>query len=282
LGTRTALFTGYLRDLTQQHEAKKELEAARLQLARSEKLTAVGQLVSGVAHEVRTPLTYLNTNLHLLHGRLERIRAKLPESQQGELDGVRERMADVLEAADRIDRLVEDLRRYSKLKAGAQKEGPLQEAVREAVSLFAATHRPDVEVRADLEAPPAIRMDRVQIQQIVLNLLQNAAEAMPTGGTILVQTRAQAGRALLVVEDEGRGIPPEIRDRVFDPFFTTKTEGTGLGLSIVKRLVEEHRGAIRIEAAAPRGTRFEIVFPAASEPHAVPIRDVAPALARVP
>jgi signal transduction histidine kinase len=89
---------------------------------------------------------------------------------------------------------------------------------------------------------------------------------MPQGGTITVQTMMHGGHAVLAVEDEGRGIPADIRDRIYDPFFTTKAEGTGLGLSVVKRLVEEHRGAIRCEERYGGGTRFEVSLPVGGPP----------------
>ncbi|HET6404863.1 MAG TPA: ATP-binding protein [Candidatus Thermoplasmatota archaeon] len=253
-------FLALVRDLTDEERSRAELEAARRQVAQSEKLSALGSLVSGVAHEVRTPLTYLQNSLYLLQRRLERAVAR-----PGADEDLRALLPDIettVEAAQRIERLVDDLRRYTRLRAGEPQPVALDVAVRQGVELFRATHSGGVEVRAQLEPTPRVDLDALSVQQIVLNLLSNAADASVPGSAVHVRTRATAEGAELEVADEGSGIPPETLARAFDPFFTTKSHGTGLGLSIVRRIVEESGGTIFVASAPGKGTTFRIEFPA--------------------
>ncbi|HWH09247.1 MAG TPA: ATP-binding protein, partial [Candidatus Thermoplasmatota archaeon] len=252
-------------DTTQRRRAEAELEASRRQLALSEKLSALGTLVSGVAHELRTPLTYVANNLFLLRARLESAARAQP--------GLEPLLAEVLgfsqaamEGVDRINALVKDLRPFTQHDSGSRVLAPLEDVVAGAVALFRATQRGHVEVAASLEPTPRIRVDRGQVQRVVINLLSNAAEAMPHGGLIRVSTRACDGAAEITVEDTGPGIPPEVETRIFDPFFTTKPDGTGLGLSISRRIVEMHGGVIGYESRPGQGTRFTVRLPAERPP----------------
>jgi signal transduction histidine kinase len=108
-----------------------------------------------------------------------------------------------------------------------------------------------------------VRANSGAVQQLALNLLQNAADASPPGALIRVATRQEGEHAVLEVVDRGSGIRPEVLERMFEPLFTTKPEGTGLGLTIVKRIVDDHRGAIQVESEVGRGTTFRILFPSA-------------------
>ena len=240
--------------------AEQELEAARRQVAMSEKLSALGTLVSGVAHEIRTPLTYVTNNLFLVRQRLEQAARGRPELRELADELVQYGKA-ALDGVNRINRLVEDLRRFARRDEGGPVEADLRDVVEVAVDLFRATRRGRVDVRADLRSVPALFMDVGQIQQVVLNLLNNAAEAMPSGGVVRVTTRGNAGGGEIEVEDHGAGIPSEVQPRLFHPFFTTKSEGTGLGLSICQRIVEAHGGRIRFESGLGRGTTFFVSLP---------------------
>ncbi|MGH7266024.1 MAG: sensor histidine kinase [Candidatus Rokuibacteriota bacterium] len=248
-------------------KAEQALEAARQQVAMSEKLSTLGTLVSGVAHEIRTPLTYVTNNLYLIRQRLERAARGQPEL--GALASeVSEHEAAALEGVSRINRLVEDLRRFALREGGGQVEADLGAVVAVAVDLFRATRRGRLDVRASLEPVPGMQVDVGQVQQIVLNLLNNAAEAMPNGGVVRVATRPVPGGGEIEVEDRGSGIAPEIQSKLFQPFFTTKPEGTGLGLSICHRIVEAHEGRIRYDTRPGRGTTFVVFMPAPDSPEA--------------
>jgi two-component system NtrC family sensor kinase len=240
--------------------AEQELEAARHQVAMSEKLSTLGTLVSGVAHEIRTPLTYVTNNLFLIRQRLEHATRSRPELA-GLADEVARYGKAALDGVARIDRLVEDLRRFARRDEGGPVEADLRDVVGLAVDLFRATRRGRIEVRAELRSVPALRLDTGQVQQVVLNLLTNAAEAMPSGGLVRIATRAVPGGGEIEIEDHGDGIAPDVQDRLFHPFFTTKAEGTGLGLSISQRIVESHGGHIRFESHPGRGTTFLVFLP---------------------
>ena len=247
-------------DATARRRAESELDASRRQLAQSEKLSALGTLVSGVAHELRTPLTYLTNNVFLLQARLDAA-AREDRSLAPIVADARRFSQAMLDGVDRINALVKDLRPFANTESPRRVAAGLHEVVGGAVDLFRATHRGRVEVIASLEPTPPIALDRGQVQRVAINLLVNAAEAMPRGGRIQVATRSAQGEAVLLVADEGSGIPPDVEARIFDPFFTTKADGTGLGLAITRRIVEAHGGEITYKTALGRGTTFTVRLP---------------------
>jgi signal transduction histidine kinase len=268
-------------DIVRRHEAEVELQRTRAELAASQKLSALGTLVSGVAHEIRTPLTYLQTNVFLIQRAIERASEKrAPASDLARETAPLARATE--DAVDRINRLVQDLRRFTKLEAQSHVRAGLHEVVPEAVDLFRATNRGGAAILLDLEPTRPLPLDRAQIQQVVLNLLHNAVEASPGKATITVRTRDGFAGGELIVQDQGPGIPPEVQARMYEPFFTTKGEGTGLGLSIVRRIVEAHGGHIAFETRKGRGTRFVIRFPEDPDgtPTAVPVMPASSLAAR--
>lgn len=253
-------FLAIVRDVTEEERARDALHAARTQIAQSEKLSALGSLVSGVAHEIRTPLAYLQNSLFLLQRKVDRAMQDERVRATG-LSAVDEQTAMALEATERITRLVDDLRRFTRLKPGERTRVPLSSAIKEGVELFQATHRARVELRTEIEPTPETLVDALEAQQVVLNLLENAVDASPPGGVVRVRIRPEGhGGAHLVVEDSGLGIAPEVLPHIFDPFFTTKAHGTGLGLSIVKRIAESAGAEVHCESEPGRGTRFVLRF----------------------
>ena len=243
-------------DVTGRRRAERALESARRQLSKSERLSALGALVSGVAHELRTPLAYIMNNVALAKRRVARSAPALH-------DEVAPLLEEAVAGADRISRIVGELRKFGETRPFPVTSS-LDEVVRPAVDLFRATHVGPTSVRVDLRPTPPVRVDAYQMQQVALNLLQNAAEAMPHGGVIGVRTEADEGVVRLVVEDDGPGIPEEVRPLVFDEFFTTKTGGTGLGLSIVRRIVRAHEGRITFRTGHA-GTTFVVELPRVQE-----------------
>ena len=256
-----------LRDVTARKLAQEELEAVRRQVAQSEKMAVLGSLVSGVAHEVRTPLSYIQNNLYLARARLEPLARQqdatpaAPEVAAAVRDALAH-LQQVQEGADRVNRLVKDLARFTRLPTEPVR-CRLEEVVAEAIELFRVTHPAvGVTIHEDLEPTPPLMLDKSKIQQVVLNLVGNAVEALRHGGTVRVATQPLPTGASLAVRDDGPGIPPEHLCRIFEPFYTTKSEGMGLGLSIVRRLVELHRGTIRCDSSPGNGTTFTIHLPA--------------------
>jgi signal transduction histidine kinase len=170
------------------------------------------------------------------------------------------RMAE--EGVDRANRLVKDLSRFTRLTTETTR-CRLDEIVAEALELFRMTHPgASATILESLEPTPLLLVDKSKIQQVVLNLVGNANEALRHGGTIRVETCATPMGAALVVQDDGPGIPGEEMGRIFEPFFTTKPEGMGLGLSIVRRIIELHRGTIRCDSSPGAGTTFTVHLPA--------------------
>ncbi|MHB8584510.1 MAG: two-component system sensor histidine kinase NtrB [Thermoplasmatota archaeon] len=253
-------FLAVLEDITARKKADSELALARRELGHLEKLSALGTLVSGVAHEVRTPLAYMANHLQLVDARLQRLEARaLTPTERLEM---RQAIAEALEGVDRINSLVRSLRRFATPTPTQRSADDINLVLGEALDLFEATHRNLVAVEVSLGNVPPVLVDRLQMQQAILNLLENAYEAMGSGGRITIVTRSSGDGIDLLIGDEGPGVPDEVRLRIFDPFFTTKSHGMGLGLSIVKRIVDEHGGSITVQSSPDHGTTFRIALPA--------------------
>lgn len=226
---------------------------ANEQLVAAERLATIGKMAAHVTHEIRNPLSSMALNVEMLEEEL---------AEQGE-----ESRALLRAVKQEIERLSELSAQY--LSVARQRPSTLEledlgELVVSAVDFTRAElRRHHVEVELDLDAQlPPVLVDAGQIRQALLNLLRNAREAMPQGGTVTVATRLVAGSAVEVtIDDEGVGIDPESRPRLFEPFFTTKGKGTGLGLAITRQIVEVHGGSIGAEARAGGGTRLRLRFP---------------------
>jgi signal transduction histidine kinase/ActR/RegA family two-component response regulator len=232
-----------------------ELSRAQETLIHSEKLTAVGQLVAGVAHELNNPLTVVLGNAGLLRERIVD-----PE--------LRRRLDTVVAAADSSRKIVQNLLAFARKKTPERSAMDLNEVVQRTIGLRAYHLRSEkIRVDADLDpAIPKVWADVQQIQQVILNLLVNAEQAIEEsrkGDRITFWSRKAGERVALIIEDNGPGMPPEVRSRVFEPFFTTKEvgRGTGLGLSICYGIIGEHDGTIRVESEPGRYTRFVIELP---------------------
>jgi signal transduction histidine kinase len=243
---------------------REELDDARRQMAHSERLAALGSLVSGLAHEIRTPLASAMNHVSLLQSRLARVQAG--ESPATALADAPGHAAATLDALERINRLVEGLRRFTRLEEGKREKLSLDAPAHEAVRIFQSAHRGVLDMRAELVPTTPVLLDKVQLEQVLLRLLENAADAMPGGrlGRVLVTTRETPLAVELVVEDNGVGMPPDVAARVFDEFFTTKPGRAGLGLSIARRIVEAHGGAISVRSKPGEGTTFVVSLPKAA------------------
>lgn len=237
-----------------------ELDEAQRELVQSEKLAAVGRFASGIAHEVKNPLgivlggvEYLD---HALADAAPNVRTSLAKIKEG-----------ALRAADIVDRML-GFARPSEPKIEAASPDDL---VQDALALFrVGIGALPIRIETSCAAKRvAVNVDRNQFQQVLLNLLVNAVEAMPAGGQITVSTRKRestpAGfRCIIEVADTGMGIAPAHMARVFEPFFSTKQDrkGTGLGLSIARAIVERHNGQLRIDSEPGKGTRAQVILPA--------------------
>jgi C4-dicarboxylate-specific signal transduction histidine kinase len=233
-----------------------ELQRTQAQLIHAEKLSAVGELASGVAHEINNPLTTILGQAHLL---LE---------HQEVTPHVRTRLAIIADEATRAGRIVQNLLLFSRHYPAERRPCSLAEQVERVLELKAyQLERDRVEVVREFEPCTAALADENQIQQVLLNLVQNAHQAMlhqSDERTLTVRVRPAGARLLIEVLDTGSGIPPEALPRLFVPFFTTKPpgEGSGLGLSVSYGIVAEHKGDLRGENRTDRrGAIFTVELP---------------------
>ena len=247
-------------------------ERRRLQerLAVADRLVALGTLAAGVAHEINNPLTYALMNVEIIADSLDM-------SAQGSTPRgtAPQRLAstarETLEGLERIRRIVRDLGLFSRPDSGAEALVDLRGVLDSAADLVAGQLRSRASVVRDYQPMPLVRATEARLVQVFVNLLTNAAQAIPpgnaAGNTVEIRAGTDAqGRAEITVHDTGPGIPPELRQRVFDPFFTTRDvgEGAGLGLSICHQLVGGLGGAIEIDPATQHGTTVRVTLPAAA------------------
>jgi signal transduction histidine kinase len=238
-----------------QLEAEAERARLRVELDRSERLRSLGTLVSGVAHELNNPLTAI---------------LGFAETLQGRVDAQHARAVDIIkEQALRCRRIVRGLSTFSGARNHVHEPlelRPLLERVARGFEFELAQHavRPEILVSGRL----TLQGDAFALEQMVANLLSNAVHASPPGAAVKVTGRSIDGVIELVVEDEGPGIPDELRERIFDPFFTTRPTGQGMGLSlsVVHGIVQAHGGSVRAEKRQPRGTRMIVTLRSTAQP----------------
>jgi signal transduction histidine kinase len=252
-----------LRDRTDEHRSEALLR-------QSQKLETVGRLVAGVAHEVNNPLAFVRANLNHLERVSEelvkRIGAQAHGAQIQELVELPQIVAECLDGIDRIKRIVDAMRRFSRPHGEAFAPVDLNEVVRVALRIVELHRNERVVVEAQLsEDLPRVHGSATRLEQVLVNLLMNAKQALEgrETGRIAVVTRRAGDHVEIEVADDGPGILAEHRDRVFDPFFTTKgpEQGTGLGLSIAHDIVREHDAVLELLPSGASGARFRARFP---------------------
>ena len=230
-----------------------EKEKLREEMMRLDRLASLGKLSAGIAHEVRNPLTGISLLLDDLHD----------QAASGSAD--QQMIKKALEEIERVERLINALLNYSSPVRAEFRECDLNRMVSDTVLLLRRSCEKR-RIRIELKEGnlPPFWIDPEKIKQAVLNVIRNAQEALPGGGRIEVATEERDGCAVLTVADDGPGIAACDLPLIFEPFFTRKGAGTGLGLSITQRIVEEHRGRIRVEGVPSGGTRFIIELPLAA------------------
>ncbi len=238
-----------------------ELRSSQETLVRTEKLAAVGQLAASVGHELRNPLAAVRNANTWLSKRIKDGRGGDPSGDP--------KVAQFLGLVDRelaaCTKIISDLLDFARERPLQLAPCPMRALVEEALGVVPPSHvRLVNEVSDDLPVP---NVDRDQYRQMVINLAQNAVEAMPAdhAGQVVVRAEGGGDRPLrLIVEDDGPGMPADVVARIFEPLFTTKTKGTGLGLAIVASVVKRHHGTIHVDSQPGHGTRFVVELPPTS------------------
>ncbi len=242
-------FTGIIRDITEYQE----MEDRVLQ---SERLAAVGNTVTHIAHEIKNPL--------LIIGGFARQLQKIP----GLDDKAQKKLGIIAEEVSHLEEMVAEMREFIRRPTPQKRLGPLGAALDNVLELFRDTFaEKQIRVHRVEETPvPEVSFDPQQLHQVLINLLKNAMEAMPGGGEITITSRVKGPNAEISIADTGEGIPPEVAAKIFQPYFTTKEKGTGLGLAICQGIIHEHGGDIVVASAPGRGTTFTIRLPLAAAP----------------
>ncbi|GAB4285259.1 MAG: hypothetical protein Kow0092_39390 [Deferrisomatales bacterium] len=235
-----------------------EIERMHRQLLHAEKLGAIGKLAASIAHEFNNPIFGVQNVL-------EALRARLPPSDRDA------EMVDLaLQECRRVTRLIRDLQGFNRPTSGTFGPTDVHQAI-DAMLVFCKkdfSTRGIRVVKRYAQALPVVHAVEDQIRQVILNLFNNARDAMAEGGTLEVETEARNGAVAIRIRDSGRGIPPEDQQRVFEPFFTTKpsVKGTGLGLSVSYGIVKNHGGEIRVLSRPGAGTTFTVLLPVGGIP----------------
>ena len=225
------------------------------QLIQAEKLSSIGLLAAGVAHEVNTPLAVISSQAQLLQ-------KQLPDD-----DPMARVVEKIIKQSFRASEIVNNLLKFSRVSGSEYLELDLNRLIRETISLVEPMLRAsNISLNAQLSpAVPPVYGNSGRLQQVFMNLIMNARDAMPRGGELTLATECENSTIHVEVSDSGVGIPPEHLSKIFDPFFTTKTKsrGTGLGLAVTYGIIREHSGKIEVESAPGQGTTFRLEFPAA-------------------
>jgi signal transduction histidine kinase len=235
-----------------------QLSESQALIARQEKLASLGALGAGVAHEIRNPLTAIKFRLFSLKKSLP---PGLAESEDART---------ISEELNRLDRIVKDFLQFARPADPELIRVPAERVLQEVQDFMKSElEQAAIDLKLEVSQPAWIFADTYQLKQVLINLIQNAADSIGKNGVITLGLKAGAATfagkhraaAILSVGDTGKGIPRELQKRLFDPFFTTKEGGTGLGLAIAARIVEKHDGLLRYRTELNRGTTFEIVLP---------------------
>jgi signal transduction histidine kinase len=255
----TNIYTQLQRRISTLRQTVDQLNQTQNQLIQTAKMAAVGQLASGIAHEIRNPLGIILGGVELLGKNLEN------------KDGINKETIEMLkESIDRANNIIVDLLRFSRTSKLQVQSVDICALMEEVPSLIKnQAYSKDVQiVKNYTDSALSVLADPVLLRQAFFNLCINAIEAMPEGGVLTLDIYSGQGvkankEVIIEIADTGKGIPKDIVSRIFEPFFTTKEpgKGTGLGLSIVRLILERHKGTISVESAVDKGTKFTVRLP---------------------
>jgi len=273
----------------QKDELQKTLEnlkQAQSQLVQSEKMASLGQLVAGIAHEINNPVNFISAGVESLSTNLEEIRQVLDIYHKITSGNVAEKLEEIEELKAKVEykeaireinklidsikngtkrttEIVRGLRTFSRLDEDILKMADIHEGLDSTLILLHNKYKNRIEVIKDYGNLPLVECYPGQLNQVFMNILSNAIDAIEDKGTIAINTSASNGVIIIRIKDTGPGIPENIREKIFDPFYTTKGvgKGTGLGLSISQSIIEKHKGTIDVKSETGKGTEFVISLP---------------------
>lgn len=263
------------------------LEEAQNQLLQAEKMASIGQLAAGVAHEINNPIGFVSSNLSSLRSyveplfRLLELLQEMPQeslppaisnelaalSKQIDLEFIGEDLPQLLNESDdglaRVKKIVQDLKDFSRVDHADWQDADLNAGLDSTLNVVMNEVKYKAEVRKEYGDLPPVRCIAAQLNQVFMNLIVNAAHAIPQRGLITLKTQAQGDWVSIEVRDTGTGMPEDVKRRIFEPFFTTKPvgQGTGLGLSLSFSIVQKHGGRIEVESEPGAGTSFKVWIP---------------------
>ncbi|HVT77016.1 MAG TPA: ATP-binding protein, partial [Acidimicrobiales bacterium] len=255
----------HIRDVTDRRRLEAELRHAQ-------KLESIGQLASGVAHEINTPIQYVGNNLQFLLGAFEELKPMVSgDGAEALLAEIPVAIEEAMDGVERVARIVRAMKSFGHAGGDAMAPADINEAVRNAMAVAYTEVKHVAVVSLDLGDVPPVMCHIGDVNQVLLNLIVNAAHAVGDvtkrtrkKGRITVRTRVEGADCVIEVCDTGAGIPPNIADRIFEPFFTTKEVGvgTGQGLALAYSLIHDrHRGSISFESDPLTGTKFDVRIP---------------------
>jgi PAS domain S-box-containing protein len=267
-------FVGIAHDITERKQFIEDLEQAHVdlrdtqtQLVQSEKMAALGMLVAGIAHEINTPIGAVASMNDTMRRSMEKLRAKMGQDDNPAYKSLFQVIDDANKVMnsgiDRVTAIVRRLRSFARMDEAELKRADINDGIEDTLNLVHHEFKHSVEVVRDFGDVPAIPCFPGRLNQVFLNLLMNARQSIKEKGELKIVTRHENHHVVITISDSGGGIPPENLSRIFDPGFTTKGVGvgTGLGLSICYKIVEEHKGRIRVESEVGKGTTFTIEIP---------------------
>jgi signal transduction histidine kinase len=275
------LWRAYFTVIKRGHLVEAKLDEATKRLVQSEKLASLGELAAGVAHEINNPVGYVSSNLTSLQKYLTVYEKVLdaPEANSDDMlavkkkynyDFIREDLQNLVketqEGVGRVKAIIQDLKDYARTNVATHYvEADLHVGLKSTLNIAKAQLKDKADVRLALGNLPMVECAPAQIDQVLLNLIVNAAQAMPAGqrGMIDISTGVKDNTVWIEVKDNGPGIPEAILNKIFDPFFTTKDPGmgTGLGLSVSLNIIQQHGGTLAVQSTVGVGTTFTITLP---------------------
>lgn len=248
-------------------EAMRKLQDTQVQLVQSEKMASLGQLTAGIAHEINTPLGAINSNTNIIEMVIEFLRTDLELANNEKARTLVERIEKANDtnklACDRIMQIVRHLKNFARLDESDFQEACIHDGIESVMILSHNILKHRIQVHKDYGEIPMVKCFPNLLNQVFMNIVVNAAQAMPERGDLWIRTWLKGDRVCIEFKDNGAGIPKENLKRIFDPGFTTKGVGvgTGLGLSICYKIIEKHQGSIRVDSQVGKGTTFTIELP---------------------